>query len=745
MISSKVRRIVIVLSGIVYALCRAAAIEVGWHPDMVIAVGDGVTLDHPEVAAFPGLVLVSPTPTNLSNGWQSEAVTFAQNTYDMVKTLSFNSAVGVNNLFTSGNIDVSFFSHQTFDENTLTYVFTKTRDFGTTLYSPTGFCSAFTALVPVLQKTLVGEALHARITSTFGTHYVRGYNSEAFVAVVYKLHYASATVRQSLNVSASGSALDSASFSGFVNAFFGSTNTAATMDYQFYSSDPTKSPPFPDSGPIQHYGQFTNFVNQLEGYVNSMTSGNAKITAYVLDPIATVPGYLPILGGYVPPPIYAEDSSDFVRVYSALQVWNQRLSAAANEMSWLNAQGQQVVLNKAADITGYLGALDQINSNHYTLGSPLYLPADVVTYLANMSDIRLPQIYIMDTFADSDGVTDWRYIIGRVDCGDRNLVKAQPFLNLAELYYGTNNGTSATINYDPVDFQLKATNNVNAASRYKDTTGTYDSTAIKRFSNTFQTELWACITNPAANPDLNGFFLARQAYNKAPLWSLAVRDENGTNVDVMSFLDTRSGGCGSSGMFSNAASVVMSVTPSPSGTVGLGQPVTFQVTNQSSIQCYGTTVSFVLGNGFDYVGASGTQGSASFNSSNRVVTCAVGPLLGNSTATINVQLIPLQTNAVPGATPSLALGSGLTNTAPVVPSPFPPIASALPVLSLSRAPTGILLDWWSDTDRLLVESSSAISSASSWAATTNGVIPSSSHRFLPVSLTGLGFFRLHTY
>jgi hypothetical protein len=259
---------------------QAPAIEVGWHPSMTLGLGDGVQLNQQQSPKFPAVVQLSPTAINVNNGWQNEIVTFAQHTYDMVKTIDINSSVSMDSLFASGSINFSFFDQQKFDANDLNFVFTKTRDFGTTLYSPLGFSSMFTNEVGIFQQILQGEPLHARITSTFGTHYVRGYESQAFVVVVYTFHYSSASIKQQMSVSASGSAWDTASFSSFVSSFFASTNTAVSMNYSLFSSSSNPLPFYLNGGEaIQNYQQFTNLVGHLEMYVNSMTSADAKKTA----------------------------------------------------------------------------------------------------------------------------------------------------------------------------------------------------------------------------------------------------------------------------------------------------------------------------------------------------------------------------------------------------------------------------------------------------------------------------------
>jgi hypothetical protein len=724
------------------------AIEVGWDPSMTIWLGDGVRLNQQQVAARQQLVALSSTATNLNNGWQNEIVTFAQHSYDAVKTLNINSSANFDYMAVSGSLNVSIFDQHSYDDRELNFVFTKTKNYGTTLYTPLGFTSTsfFSNRVAFYQNSnhLQGEALHAAITGEFGTHYVRGLEQAAFVSVLYTFRYASATIKHKVSVTASGSAWDSASFSAFVNSFFGSTNTSVSMSYQIKTSDSSFTLPVVPNGAIQSYQGFTNFVSQLENYVNMMTPANQQVTGYILDPIQSVPGYFSIVGGYVPPPLDQADYNDFLQTYSALQVWDQRLAdltfnANSGAMNWFNTQGQQLILNKKLDIDNYIGAMQLVASNHYYNGAPLYLPADVVTYLANLSDITFPEIYVMDNFNYVNGLTHYLFIIGRIDCGDRSLTKAIPFISLTQLSNGIPNGPTIDIDYDAWHFQT------NALKAYG------NSTIQAHLLNLFTNAQWACLTNPALNPDFQGYFLAEQkAANgnpgQAAHWSLALKDGRSTNIDVMSFLDTRSGGCGVPSLVSNTVNVTIATSPTTNnGVVGLGQPVTVQVANQTSIQSYGTTVSFVLSNAFDYGGASGSQGSGSF--SNGVVTYAVGPLLAGATAVINLKLIPLQSGlARPSTLASLNMGQGLVNSSLTNTASFPPIQSIPPVLNVTRGPGGsVQLDWWSDTDRLLIENSSVLGFGASWSfVNNNGQVNDGSHRFLPQQVAGQqGYFRLH--
>jgi hypothetical protein len=151
----------------------------------------------------------------------------------------------------------------------------------------------------------------------------------------------------------------------------------------------------------------------------------------------------------------------------------------------------------------------------------------------------------------------------------------------------------------------------------------------------------------------------------------------------------------------------------------------------------------VLSNTFDFAGASGSQGFASFNPTNRVVTYTVGPLLGGTAADIDFRLIPLRTNAVPGSAVSVGLGVGLSNLSADTNASFAPVHSVAPILGMERGPGGILLNWSSDTDRLLVERGTQLGAGGSWSTLTNGIVQLGNQWYLPSQLSGQQrFFRI---
>lgn len=727
----------------------APALVVGWYPGMYLNVGDGVDPDQLNQPVAPGAVITSPNGTYLNTGYQSEIITFAQNTYDLVNTLSVNASVSLDYLVGGADVSTSFFGSQTFDANDVHFVFTKTRNFGTTNYTPICFAPSYQDLIASNQLDWQGEALHSENTRGLGTYYVSGIQKAAMISVLYTFHFASSSVKQQFTLSASGSSsglFTSASFSAYVNSFFESTNSSTSMTYVFYSTDPNQSTTNlhnSASGSITSFQQFTNFVNQLEAYGNAMDPAQAKVTAYDLNPIQTVPGYFFLLGGYVPPPVEPADCNDFLESLTALENWQQRLESRG-PMSWLNAKGQQVLSNNVVDVNNFVSNMQAIAANHFSSNAPLVVPPSVVAYLANLSDLRLPEIYAMDSwnwyeFYPPDNEDVYLHtLIGRVDCGNSDLVAPIPFANVSI----TNGGspTTVTLYYSPSDFE-KAMTNAYAS-------GTIN-THLKAL---FASEQWYHLTN--SNPDTNAYFLITEGENAAnsqglaAKWSAAIFDPfTGEALDEMDLLDTRSGGCPNPSEFSDGVSVaVVGTSPPANGVVGLTQPVTLQITNQSSAQAYGTTVSFVLNDAFDFGGASGSQGYASFDPSSRTVSYAVGPMTGNSSANISLNLIPLQPTAtIPGSQPVVGVSNNLSNSVPITVS-FAPIASALPAIGLSRTPGGLQLDWWSDTDRLLAEQSPSLGSGESWSPITSGTsVTSASHRFLALPISGgQGYFRLQS-
>ncbi len=723
-------------------LCLPAwAVKVGWHDQMYLQLGNGVDLKRQQEPLSSPAIMGANATTNLNSGGQTESVTFAQHTYDMVKSFSANSSVSLNSLVFSGSVGVSIFDQQTFDANDLTFVFTATRDFGDTIYPVADFTPDFKAVVANLQSTQQGESMHAALTSRFGTHYVHGYQSAATVSVIYSFHYNSASIRQQLSVQANASyssIFDSGSFSAFVSSFFGTTDTTKTMTYKFYSSDPFQSPTnfsFSTAGIIQNMQQFTNLVARVESYYRAMDPARGKVTGYILDPIQTIPGYLPLLGGFVPTPVDPADYDTFLQAYSALQVWKQRLDTWAlqpNTMSWLNAKGQQMVQSKRLDVANYLTAMKSIAHNHFTTGAALEVPSDIVNYLANLNDIPLPEIYVMDSLDYGAN----HFVFGRVYCGSLDLTTSNPFYTLSQLYYNSNKAAAVTIYYSPADFessQLKA-----LPAGYPPHT---------HLTTLFGSSQWNNLTNQAATQDRTGFFVAEQPTAQAPNWTVDLTDADGNTVDEMPFLSTRSGGTTAPMETAGGPSVSLVISSSNgSDAAGLVRAVTLQVTNQSSLQAYGTEVSFKLADTFDLAGASGSQGYASFDPASRVVSYAVGPLIGGASADIILQLIPLRSGAaVPAGPALLTLGDGLTNSSPSSTATFTPIETVAPVLNLTPVAGGIQIDWHSDTDRLFVEHTSALGPDALWSPATNTLVTRASHRFQTFPVTGdQNYFRLRS-
>lgn len=525
--------------GVLLALSLPAQ-NVGWHDRMTLQVGDGVALNRQQEAAFPGLMSSLTLPVTTTYGW-SESYSFAQHTYDMVSSVSANVAVSLNSLVFGGDVNVSFFGRHTFDANDLTFIYTASPGSISVTYDAAIFSSNFWNQAALYQKTLKDAALHRAIISTFGTHYVSGYQATRLIVVVYSFHYASASNRQQSSLSANAGGglgpIGDVNFSTYVNNFFASTNTSATMSYDFWSSDPTSTNnlSFVSAGVIRNVQDFTTFLGQVRSYAMNMDISHAKITGYTLSPIQTAAGYSSLFSpSFQVPTVNPANYNVFMQAYAALQVWKQHFDPwilSGDTMNWLNAQGRQHVLSQWFNADSYLATLKAIAAGHFTTNAPLTLPADIANYLTTLNDISLPRIYYITSFS---AVSSTNYMLGLVDCGCSDLTTAIPFNNLSELYYGTNIGRLLPIYYSPQAFE-------NAAlTAYS--SGTVHTDLQSFFAGA--TGGWLCLSNAAyASGHRYGFFLAAQSTSQTTNWSLVVSsgtDANGNalEVDEMRMSDT---------------------------------------------------------------------------------------------------------------------------------------------------------------------------------------------------------------
>lgn len=722
----------------------ATAIELGWSPGMYLNPGDGVRLYDMRTPAFSELVQLGPVSTNLNTGYQDELITLVQHSYDAVKTLSGNGSLNLIYQYTKVDLSASYFGSQTYDANTVKFVFTKTHNFGKWISPPLDFTPNAKSLISTLQKNWQGEALHASMVNAFGTHYVAGVEKAHTVSVLFNFGFSSATQKQRFTLSASGGDIfDIASFSSYVSSYFASTDTTTSVTYTLYSTDPslpTGSFPFPAGNHIGSLQDFTNLVSALEAYSNAMTPTNAATVGLSLNPIQTMPGYLQLVGGYLPPPILVEDYHDFLEAYATLELWHQRL-ANRGSMAWLNPAGQQVIFNNLVDVNDYLSAMQTSAANHVNTGAPLQVPQDVVTYLANLTDLRLPQIFVMNNWQWSDGTFLHHTVIGRVDCGNSDLVFANPFGTISVT--NGNTGTTVQLAYPP-SVENTLLNNRQGANNSGNVT--------THLQTLFASEQWNCLTN--GNPDVNAYFVITEPNSAAASWNISINYQDLWTaqillLDDLPFYSTRSGGCITpSTLSSNVNVAIVSISPPTNGVVGIMQPISVVMTNSGPIQAYGTAVSFALSNSFAFGGGSGSQGYAdAMDPSTRTVTYHVGPIRGNGTANINLNLIPLQSGtAMPGTVPILAFAAGLTNAVTNT-ATFFPIAAASPEIGLAKLNNRAQLDWWADTSHLQAEGSLALGSSAPWTSVTNNALQTvnGSHRFLSISATNQQrYFRLHS-
>ena len=179
----------------VVSIKKLHAETIGWHDGFGGAVGLGLdvrnqSITQPRVAIFD----TANVPPYSGTGQQSINVRFAQHTLDMTKSFSLNANVSLSFEIFSGDIGFNFTDSQSFSQNTLTFVFDCTRDFGNTSPAFLRLDPDFTNVVSILkQQGLSGAALHQRITDLFGSHVVYGHQGSAKVVVVYQFDYASSS------------------------------------------------------------------------------------------------------------------------------------------------------------------------------------------------------------------------------------------------------------------------------------------------------------------------------------------------------------------------------------------------------------------------------------------------------------------------------------------------------------------------------------------------------------------------
>ena len=118
---------------------------------------------------------------------------FRSHKLDLTKNFHLNSSLSLDGWLVEGSVGLDIVDNQSSSQNTITFAYECTRNFGDRLYNVTGLAPGFASFVNTLSQTATGAELHRRVTDVVGTHFVSGYQSEARVVVLYTFEFASRT------------------------------------------------------------------------------------------------------------------------------------------------------------------------------------------------------------------------------------------------------------------------------------------------------------------------------------------------------------------------------------------------------------------------------------------------------------------------------------------------------------------------------------------------------------------------
>ncbi|MCX6924586.1 MAG: hypothetical protein NT154_15430 [Verrucomicrobia bacterium] len=696
--------------------------RIGWHPNVVTDVGRG--LDWHNQAVIKPVVVAMPAAIPPYNGTGSAdlSASFAQHQFDLVNAFSMNMSASLESLAGNGNVGFSFVDNQNFTQNTLTFAFTATRNFGTTLLEPVSLAPDFVAYVNLKKQTLSGPALHNAIVQKYGTHFITGYSSAASIDVIYSFNFGSAYEAQSFGASISasyGGFLGSADFQSTVQRAFQQTDTSTTINYRIHTSDPINSFPV-TSGTISSLADYTNLLNQLTTFANQMSPTNAQRAGWVTQPIEDAPGYLSLVG-YDSVGQFDTSYERFMQIYSQLKNWDKLLlswTVDTRHMSWMNAAGQAQVQAVRADADSYLASLNQIALSYFSTGSTLEVPNNVLNYLSNLNNLPIPTIYVLAgatmqvTVSNPNNVPTM--VIGYIYFGSKSQTTDTPVGNVVMVNDGLDNYL-VPLTFDPDLFEQQT---IAAVAPGDNTVG------LRQWvTGTFSTPLWASLKAQSQTNRLAFFF---EGAPNPSHWTWVIRDNAGSTIDQLSLQSFRSSGvlgpAVSGGMTSVSANIISYPT---NGTAGLGTAFVFSVTNAAQAPVYGTQIRLPLDtNRFEFLSATTSQGSVSY--SNGIVAFNAGSLAPLGSATVNIMLVPLSLGQiVPAGTTSVLLGPGLTN-ATSGGITLDPVSIISPTLNVAKVGSLVELQWQSATDRMKVETSAALGAGANWqpaqiTSTSNGI------------------------
>ncbi len=746
------------------ALCAALASvatpfllaeTIGWHDDMSLAVGQSTSqgIDMRNQAAIkPPVAEMYTNPSQTDYGEATVEIAFAQHKFDLAKKFSLNSCISAKSFVASGSVKFSMVDNLDYSENTLNFAYICKRDFGTTRYLPKGVSPQLRDFVAELQHTMPPAAMRKAVADQFGTHFVTGVRKAARVAAFYSFHFDSQAVAQSYALEwaakyGSGGGSSSA-FSGDVKTSLEQKNTRISMSYRLYTTDSTVPWPIATQGAITNYQQFLDITTALETYSQSLSPDRAKPSSFVVEPDQNISGFDGLFGDTAATPDVA-DYERFMEVYAKFKHWEDLLSGWAvdtRRMSWMNTNGQQLVIDMRKDVTAHRKALDQMAAEHFKSGTPLVVADELYNYLVQLNRIPLPTANVAFRANYNVGGASYVYAwLGYIYAGSRESTVDTPFVNVSYLNngievvnpHGNEQTTSPVQVYWDIDsFEVLLNSWSNSSpwiARYQFARDVLNSPA------------WAALKTASVSQRIGVFVIAGNPADGDPSgWILGIRDGTGQFVDLWSINESRSAIGGPVLQASSSVDVSVDVrSEAANAVVGASCDYVVGVTNSGPGAAYGVTVSLPVDQGFDVIGVSGSQGSG--GSTNGQVTYLVGSLANGGDATIRLRLVPLAAGSKHvGDRVSTAVGAALTNVSGSTSTALGTISAQPPELTVARGIGKPTVSWTSETTRLALERTSNLQGKPVWTAVSAGVDGTGAQKQYTITNSGpSAFYRLH--
>lgn len=728
------------------AALPARAATIGRHPGFIPLHGYGLNLRNPDDLKPPVAALDFAQPeTYAGDGSAQFSVHFSQHKLDLTKHFALNASLSVKSMAFTGRANFSYVDNTRYSGNNLNFAFVCTRDYGTTTYTNASVGPQFSEEVNLFRQTnhLSGPALYGAISNRFGTHYIKGHRSVGKVVVIYTFHFDSTTTTRDLTTSLDAryrGGVTTVNFHTDVRSFFEQTASRVSMTYQFYSSDPGRPLLF-STNAITSYADFLAFSDAVVTYCNTqMTPAGGERSEFVVDRIENLRGYCALAGNCIPAPLPGADYDRWMDAYGQLARWDDTLTGWAidpRRMSWMNTNGQRLVLGMRRDVSNYRRTLEVTARRHFDAGEPLVVPDEIFNYFANFSRIPLPAISGGPGGGDPIPSNSGR--IGWINCGPKELVKETPFNYISTFLDGLSANAITPVFYSSGAFASNMNYRATAEPN-----GAWLQSITQQFLNS---PIWTQLQDAQQHCKI-GFFLDIVGSGvNADRFSWVLLDDAGGAAESVPYRTPNNSLCS---VINEALDLKLRAEVLPASAIDSRATFVVSVTNNGFSPAYGTLAALPIPAGMQVLAVSGSQGQPVTTNgvlvvSNDVVLYQIGPLGYGSAATIWLDLVPLRTGVLTAAMPAtVTVGDGLTDSDlsnnSVLPAPLTVVG---PRLLAVRTPRHIELSWTSETGRLNLESASPLSTLPAWLGLTNAPLTLGSTRTLHLPTTAASkFFRL---